>query len=45
MHRENDHFQNILPRDILGNENPCAGTEYNNDQLGEVTEKQQAQEI
>jgi hypothetical protein len=38
-HRRNDHFQNLLPRDILGNEYPYAGTGYNNDHLGEVIEK------
>jgi hypothetical protein len=39
MHRKNDHFQNLLPSDVPGNEYSCAGTGYNNDQLGEVTEK------
>jgi hypothetical protein len=45
MDRKNDHFQNLLPRDILGNEYLCAGTGYNSDQLGVVIEKYQAQEI
>jgi len=39
MHRKNDHFQNLLQKYILGNEYPCAEAGYDNDQLGEVTEK------
>jgi Fe-S cluster biosynthesis and repair protein YggX len=31
MNRMNDHFQNLLPRDILGNKHPYAGTGDNSD--------------